>query len=125
MKHLKHSELAKHPSSSLLLMTDSPHTERKKLRIWQQNIAKSKHTNWTIMNGTNPLHDQWDLICIQEPWLDHLGYARTTNKWRTVYPKKHWNRKNKVNYSSKCKTQHQHMARIRHHRLRRRLSGPP
>src|SRR4051812_12000410 len=70
-------------------MSDVPFLpDKKQLRIWQQNVAKSKHMTHALLNGNDPLHEQWDLICIQEPHLDFLGIPRVSNKWRLVYPKK-------------------------------------
>lgn len=31
----------------------------------------------------------WDIICIQEPYLDFQGLSRATNAWTAIYPPKH------------------------------------
>ena len=54
-----------------------------KLRIWQQNTRKSQTTQHYILN-TDP--SLFDLILIQEPWLDSLGNARGNHHWHIVYP---------------------------------------
>jgi hypothetical protein len=40
-----------------------------------------------ILNTANPA--DWDVIAIQEPWLDALGNARGTRYWRVLYPSNH------------------------------------
>jgi len=34
----------------------------------------------------SPVHKNWDIILIQEPYIDSYGNAKATTKWRTVYP---------------------------------------
>jgi hypothetical protein len=46
-------------------------SQPQKLRIWQQNAHKSRTVMEYIRNTANP--EDWDVIAIQEPWLDHLG----------------------------------------------------
>jgi ribonuclease HI len=58
-----------------------------KLRIWQQNARKSKVAHEYILNTANPA--DWDVIAIQEPWIDALGNARGTRYWRVLYPSNH------------------------------------
>jgi hypothetical protein len=55
-----------------------------KLKIWQQNIHKSKTAHEYILNNTN-LED-WDVIALQEPWIDKYGNSRGTQYWYTIYP---------------------------------------
>ncbi|KIM73079.1 hypothetical protein PILCRDRAFT_48268, partial [Piloderma croceum F 1598] len=38
-------------------------------------------------NTANPT--DWDVIAIQEPWLDALGNARGTHYWCVLYPSNH------------------------------------
>jgi ribonuclease HI len=62
-----------HPSSL-------PH----KLRIWQQNVHKSKTAHDYILNTANP--KDWDVIALQEPWIDKYGNSRGSQFWRVIYP---------------------------------------
>ena len=55
-----------------------------KLRIWQQNAHKSKTAHSYILNSANP--NNWDIIGLQEPWIDSYRYSRGTQYWRVVYP---------------------------------------
>jgi hypothetical protein len=59
-----------------------------KLCIWQQNTRKSKVAHKYIINTANPT--DWDVIAIQEPWLDVLGNARGMCYWRVLYPSNHF-----------------------------------
>src|SRR5882762_1838520 len=34
------------------------------------------------------LHDNYDVLAIQEPYLDTLGNTRASHKWQVVYPTK-------------------------------------
>jgi hypothetical protein len=43
----------------------------KKLRIWQQNVHKSKTAQEYVLNTANP--ENWDVIALQEPWFDTYG----------------------------------------------------
>ena len=54
-----------------------------KLRIWQQNARKSQTAQHYILN-TDPL--LYDLILLQEPWIDSYGNTRGNHHWRIVYP---------------------------------------
>jgi hypothetical protein len=54
------------------------------LRIWQQNVHKSKTAHDYILNTANP--KDWDVIALQEPWIDKYGNSRGSQFWRVVYP---------------------------------------
>ena len=55
-----------------------------KLRIWQQNAHKSKMAHSYILNTANP--NNWDVIALQEPWIDSYGNSHGTQFWKVVYP---------------------------------------
>jgi hypothetical protein len=55
-----------------------------KLRIWQQNIHKSKVAQAYVLNAANP--NDWDIFALQKPWFDILGNSRGTQYWHVVYP---------------------------------------
>ena len=44
------------------------------LRIWQQNAHKSQTAQDYIINTARP--EEWDVLAIQEPWIDTLGKSR-------------------------------------------------
>ena len=54
------------------------------LRIWQQNTHKSQTAQDYVINTARP--EDWDIIAIQEPWIDSLGKSRASQYWRVVYP---------------------------------------
>ena len=57
------------------------------IKIWQQNLNKSMDTQQHVINSANP--NDWDLILIQEPYLDHLSNSRANHHWVVVYPPTH------------------------------------
>ena len=68
-------------------MPNDTHTQ---LRIWQQNMNKSLTGQIALVNEIPPA--DFDIIAIQEPGLDHLGYTRANPHWTVVYPHDHLNR---------------------------------
>ena len=60
------------------------HQEPKPLRIWQQNVAKSSTAQHNLIGRADPL--EWDIIAIQEPYLDHLHLTRASIYWNVIYP---------------------------------------
>jgi len=59
-----------------------------KLRIWQKNTHKAKLAQQYLLNSANP--EEWDVIAIQEPWLDLFKRARGSAYWRILYPTNHF-----------------------------------
>jgi len=58
-----------------------------KLRIWQQNTHKLKYAQQYILNTAKP--EDWDVIAIQEPYLDKFNNARGSRYWHILYPSNH------------------------------------
>ena len=54
-----------------------------KVCIWQQNTRKSQIAQQYILN-TDP--SLYNLILIQEPWIDSFSNARGNHHWCIVYP---------------------------------------
>ena len=54
------------------------------LRIWQQNIHKSQTAQDYVINTARP--EDWDVLALQEPWIDTLGKSRASHYWRVIYP---------------------------------------
>ena len=46
------------------------------IRIWQQNVNKSLDIQLDLLHSASP--DDYDLLVIQEPYLDHLHNTRVT-----------------------------------------------
>ena len=65
--------------------TLAPPPER--LRIWQQNLNKSDKAQFDLINSL--IQKQWDLLLLQEPYIDSFGNTKANSKWHTVYPSSH------------------------------------
>jgi exonuclease III len=62
--------------------------EAGKLRIQQQNLNKSLVATEHLLNSTAP--ELFDIIAIQEPYIDFKGKARARWHWYPIYPKSHY-----------------------------------
>ena len=65
-------------------MSDTTIDKPIRLNIWQQNLNKSAKAHWDLINSS--IHKDWDVILLQEPYLDSYGNTKATNNWRVVYP---------------------------------------
>ena len=50
-------------------------------------MHKSRYAHQYILNTANPA--DWDILAIQEPWLDAFNNARGFHHWRILYPPTH------------------------------------
>jgi len=64
--------------------TNSPN----QLRIYQLNCNASNDAQLIMLNSLNP--NDWDIIALQEPYIDFNGVTRATPPWRVVYPSRHY-----------------------------------
>src|ERR1700723_2332522 len=60
-----------------------------KLRIWQQNVHKSKTAHSYVINTASP--NNWDVIALQGPWIDSFGNLHGSKYWRVIYPANFYN----------------------------------
>ena len=58
-----------------------------RLRIWQQNLNKSDKAQFDLIN--TPLHKDWDVLLLQEPYINNLGNTKATSRWHVIYPSSH------------------------------------
>ena len=58
-----------------------------RLKIWQQNLNKSDKAQFDLINA--PLHKEWDLLLLQEPYIDSFGNTKATSRWHILYPSSH------------------------------------
>src|SRR6266481_4526292 len=58
-----------------------------RLRLWQQNLNKSDKAHFDLINS--PVHNDWDLLLLQEPYIDMFGNTKVNSKWHTIYPSSH------------------------------------
>jgi len=52
--------------------------QHKRQKLWQQNLNKSKTEQEDLINLD--IHKRYDLILLQEPYLDKYGNIRATRK---------------------------------------------
>ncbi|RPD56722.1 hypothetical protein L227DRAFT_508062, partial [Lentinus tigrinus ALCF2SS1-6] len=57
------------------------------LRIWQQNLNKSLDAQSYLINTA--LDDSYDIIALQEPYLDWNKLTRAHSRWVVLYPGGH------------------------------------
>jgi len=55
----------------------------KHFHIWQQNVAKSSVAQHDVLAKANP--KDWDIIALQEPYMDYLGLTRAKSKQNMIY----------------------------------------
>src|SRR5882762_11556716 len=67
-----------------LVMSNNNTAMNMQLRIWQQNVCKS----WTAMLHllNEGLHNDYDVLALQEPYPDSLGNTWASHKWQVIYP---------------------------------------
>ena len=70
-------------------MSKCPSRAPDQLRIWQQNTHKSQTAQDYIINTARP--EDWDILAIQELWLDSLGKSCASLYWQIVYPANYYN----------------------------------
>lgn len=71
-------------------MNDTPNNypaPMRRLKIWQENINKSSTAHYYLIN--QDLHRTWDVILIQEPYLDAFKNTKANSYWRVIYPTDH------------------------------------
>lgn len=74
---------------SLLSMLRNNNGPTRQLCIFQLNCNASNHTQFIMINSLNP--NDWDVIAIQEPYIDFKGVTWAMPAWWVVYPSKHYN----------------------------------
>ena len=57
------------------------------LRIWQQNINKSRVAQEDLINSD--VYKNYDLVLLQEPFIDSYGNTKATKDWWVTYPSHH------------------------------------
>ena len=74
-------------------MTDTQQTNPRDLspetlKIRQQNLNKSLIATEHLLNSKAP--DDYDILAIQEPYIDFAGKSRARRQWYPIYPKTHY-----------------------------------
>ncbi|KAI5985865.1 hypothetical protein EDD15DRAFT_2175512, partial [Pisolithus albus] len=65
-------------------MTDSPNATNSPLRIWQQNLNRSRTTQHSLLHG--PHARNWNVYALQEPHIRPNKSTISTPKFYMVYP---------------------------------------
>ncbi|KIK34351.1 hypothetical protein CY34DRAFT_98177, partial [Suillus luteus UH-Slu-Lm8-n1] len=65
-------------------MSEGPNENRATLRIWQQNLNKSLTAQASLLN--NKSASDWDIMVIQEPYINSLRNTNANHTWHVLYP---------------------------------------
>lgn len=60
-----------------------------KIHIYQQNMHKSQSGQWDLLNSDangNNSTKHYDLLLLQEPYIDYLGNPKATRAWKMIKP---------------------------------------
>jgi hypothetical protein len=62
------------------------------------NTHKAKSATLDLINddSNQPIYVNYDVICIQEPWLDTVEDAKSNYRWHMVNPTNHTNKKHRT-----------------------------
>ena len=64
------------------------------VNLWQQNLNKSATAQQDLINSTDP--KIYDILALQEPYIDFLGNTRTNHNWYPLLPTAHCNNPRKT-----------------------------
>jgi hypothetical protein len=59
-----------------------------KLQIWQQNLNTSLTAQTSLLN--NSCNDKWDIIALQEPYINTVRNTSANRHWHVLYPTQHY-----------------------------------
>ena len=68
-------------------MSAHPTSQKRRLRIWQQNTNRSLIAQLDLLHSITP--SLYSVVAIQEPHIDFLGNSRATSHWHAIYLPKH------------------------------------
>ncbi|KAG0708314.1 hypothetical protein DFH29DRAFT_994162 [Suillus ampliporus] len=77
-----------HQTGMMPEQTPNPNTNPARLKIWQQNLNTSMAARESLLN--NPQASDWNVISIQEPYINFLRNTRANHKWHILYPMHHY-----------------------------------
>ncbi|KAG2036495.1 hypothetical protein BDR03DRAFT_866047, partial [Suillus americanus] len=70
------------------LMSEKPNETNMTLRIWQQNLNTSMTAQASLLNSNSAT--DWDIMVIQEPYINFLCNTCTNHKWHVLYSSNHY-----------------------------------
>ena len=68
-------------------MSSTPQPALKRFNVWQQNLNKSQVAQEDLINCS--IHKDYDILALQEPYIDAFGNMKATRNWRVLYPTSH------------------------------------
>lgn len=82
------SSSAKHRPVNPIMVGNPDENNTQAIRIYQQNLNKSRTAQFDLINSLDP--SKWDFILIQEPFLDAYNNTKSTYHWHAIYPPTHF-----------------------------------
>ena len=64
-------------------MSDTPTQASTHIRLWKQNLNKSRSTQEDLINSDLDKH--YDIMLLQEPYINSYGNTKATRDWQVVY----------------------------------------
>jgi hypothetical protein len=74
----------------MFLMNSEPERDMNQLCIWQQNLKKSSIAQQDLLVTVGA--DLYDIVTIQEPYIDWLKKTQANHHWHVIYPTEHHNK---------------------------------
>lgn len=68
-------------------MNIQPNAKQTEIRILQANVNTSRNSQEELINSQYII--KYDIIALQEPFLDFKSDTRATSQWRAIYPTNH------------------------------------
>ena len=65
-------------------MSRKPHAALTRINVWQQNLNKSHIAQEDLINLD--IQRTYDILMLQEPYIDAYGNTKARRGWRLVYP---------------------------------------
>ena len=69
------------------LMSHTAEPPPLRLCIWQQNLNKMDKAHYNLINL--PLHKSWDVLALQEPYINSFSNTKANSRWHIIYPSSH------------------------------------
>ena len=63
--------------------------QQRTLRIWQQNLNKSRSAQQHMLCNLNP--NEYNIALLQEPVINTVNLTTTNSRWNIIYPTCHNN----------------------------------
>lgn len=70
-------------------MHNHANTLNDRLRIWQQNLNTSLTAQASLLNNPATAKN-WDILLIQEPYINFLRNMSASHRWHVLYPSNHF-----------------------------------